>query len=228
MKKYIMIPQSLICNHDLGEKRVLVYSSIFFSGWNGDKISDLVSFSAYSVNRGKGKVLKQFDLLVSHLISNNYYSPDMVYIRQPERFCKIYHSEFQRIIKLRKDGLVNGKRINHANIILLLAYIRLHMIHDPHLPEMYSDLISRLSKQVEMSPRSVSSALDLLQELHIIYNEQLPRYQDSSGGWHSNVTVFVNMEHTGKHCDEYDYRKEIDRGKEILRKSYITRRNTLH
>lgn len=215
MKEFITIPWSLIQNQDLGDKRIIAYSSILFSGWAGDSLEDLLSYSRYSACRDKSGVRNQYKLLVDQLVLNRYFSygdRGMVYIKSDEPFGIIYRSEFDRIIQERDRSRSGGKRMNHAHLLLLLAYIRLRQTHRPGMPEIYSDLLTRISDCIGLSVRSISTGLKILEQLNIIYNEELPRYLDEEGHWHSNVRIFVNMELNGRSDVKRDWQEEVYRG----------------
>ena len=87
------------------------------------------------------------------------------------------------------------------------------MIHSTDCPEMYSDLLSRISENTGLSVRAVSLALDTLKELGIIHNEELPRYIGKDGQWHSSVRIFVNMESP---TDKHDWHENLSRAKELI------------
>ena len=211
MNQYVMIPNSLIQNRELGDKRVVVHNSIFFSGWSGDDIDELVLYAKYSLSRERGKVLDQFKELVSQLVQDGYYTRGMVYIKPKEGFGIIHYSEFQRIMQKREQERQRGNRINHAHLLLLLAHIRMCMFRQPGLPEVYSNLLKRISESTGLSVRSISSGLKILEELNIIHNEELPRYKDDAGHWHSNVRLFVNMELDGASDVIYNWQHELSR-----------------
>lgn len=219
MDEFIIIPRSIIHNKSIGDKRILIYSSIFFSGWSGKNFNELVQYSHYSACRDKGSVLNQYKNVVSHLMDNNYLSVGyggMVYNKKEEGFGIIYYSEFQRIMQERQHSLSQGKRINHAHLLLLLAHIRLCMIHKSKTPEIYSNLLIRISESIGLSVRSISSCLKTLEKLNIIHNEELPRYKDDDGYWHSNVRIFVNMELRGKPDINYDWCQEVVAGVQYI------------
>lgn len=215
MKEFITIPRSLILDRGLGDKRVIVYSSILFSGWPGDRVEDLVHYSRYSTCRDKSGVLNQYKSIIDQLVSKDYFFYDdrgIVYIKPNDSFGIIYYSEFQRILREREKSQKTGCRMNHAHLLLLLAHIRLNMIHKAGVPEMYSNLLVRISKSTGLSVRSISAGLKILEELNIIHNEELPRYKDEEGHWHSNVRIFVNMEPGWISDAQRDWQGEARRG----------------
>lgn len=211
--KFIKIPCSIILDKELGEKRIISFASIVFSNWSGTDYESLAQFSLYSGFRGKDGIIHQYKELVQHFIDGGYFNQldgGMVYIDQDEQFGIIYYSEFQKILKLRSEYKEQGRRLNHANILLLLAYLRLYMNHGRRKPEYYSNLLIRISKNTGLSVRSISSSLKALEELEIIHNEELPRYKSDDGNWHSNVRIFVNMKKRG--TISYDWQREVSKG----------------
>lgn len=221
MQEFIMIPRSIINNCELNEKRVLAYSSILFSGWGGENIEELVAYSRFSTRRDAGSILHQYRELVYHFIQNQYFrklNSGMQYIKQQDCFGIIYYDEFQKILQARERSILSRQRINHSHILLLLSHIRLCMIRQPDMPLFYSNLLCRISDNIGMSVRNITKSLKVLEELNIIHSEELPRYKDNKGRWHSNVKIFVNMDI--EEC-AYDWQDEVSRGIRYIMASQI-------
>ncbi len=220
--KIIKVPRSLIHNQSLNEKRVVAFASIIISGWSGADYESLVKYSLYSGFRGKDGVINQYKELVRSFFDAGYFTMSdggIIYIDQEEQFGIIYYSEFQRILQLRTECKADGRRLNHAHVMLLLSYIRLYMNYQKGKPVYYSNLLIRISENTGLSVRSISSCLKVLEELGIIHNEELPRYKDNDGGWHSNVRIFVNMKLYG--TISYDWHHEVLRSERLLRASQV-------
>ncbi|MBQ2176892.1 MAG: hypothetical protein II453_18180 [Alphaproteobacteria bacterium] len=216
--EFVKVPRSLIYNIGLGDKRVIAYLSILFSGWNGKKVSDLAAYSLYSSFRGTGGVISNFKMLVSELLSLGVLAKTEkgIFIAQTcEQFGIVYQSEFNKILAYRKECMQLGKRINHAHLLLLLAYIRLHMIHMQGQPCFYSNLLVRISESTGLSVRSISACLNVLEQLEIVHSEELARYQTKDGVWHSNVRIIVNMKIQGN--IKYDWKSEAQRAAFYIR-----------
>lgn len=208
--KIIKVPRSLIHNLSLNEKRVVAFASIIASDWSGADYESLTKYSLYSGFRGKDGVINQYKELVRNFLDAGYFTESdggIIYIDHEEQFGIIYYNEFQRILQLRTEYKENGHRLNHANILLLLSYIRLYMNYQKGKPVYYSNLLIRISKNIGLSVRSISSCLKVLEELCIIHNEELPRYKDNNGSWHSNVRIFVNMKLFG--TISYNWQHEV-------------------
>lgn len=216
--KIIKVPCSLIHNLSLNEKRVVAFASIIASSWVGSDYESLVNYSLYSNFRGKVGVINQYKELVQSFFVSGYFKKSdggIIYIDQEERFGIIYYDEFQRILKLRAECKADGRRLNHANVLLLLSHIRLYMNYQKGKPVYYSNLLIRISENTGLSVRSISSCLKVLEELDIIHSEELPRYRDDYGGWHSNVRIFVNMKMYG--TISYDWQHEVLRSVKLLK-----------
>ena len=209
MDNFVKIPSSIILNQSLGEKRIIAFTSIMVSDWNGKDITSLVRYSKYSECRDKSGVLNQYKKLVDLFSEQGYFNMvdgGIVYIEKSERFGTVYYSEIQKILNLRDEYKRKNKRLNHAQLLLILSYIRLYMIRRKGFPEMHSNLLVRISENTGLSVRSISSCLKVLEQLEIIHNEELPRYKDKDGCWHSNVRIFVNIKRHGD--TSYNWRHE--------------------
>lgn len=229
MNQYLMIPRSIIDNRQLGDKRAIIYSSIFFSGLHPSQTKELVKYSRFSTCRDKTGVMYQYKTVIESLYSIGLLDDDRdgFYIKPDKGFGAIYADEFQRIISERDRLALSRKRINHANIILLLVYIRSRMIRSAGVPEFYSDLLSRMAENTGISVRSISACLDALENLNIIHHEELPRYQSKDGIWHANVKIFVNMESHEQSNSPLDWKAETERGiKYIMARQKTKRRNS--
>lgn len=225
--KIIKIPRSLIHNLSLNKKRVVAFAAIIASNWSGTDYESLVKYSLYSGFRGKDGVINQFKELVRSFFDAGYFTKSdrgIIYIDQEEQFAIVYYSEFQKILQLRTKCKTDGHRLNHAHVLLLLSYIRLYMNYKKGKPVYYSNLLIRISKNTGLSVRSISSCLKILEELDIIHNEELPRYKDDNGGWHSNVRIFVNMKLYG--TISYDWHREVLRSVKLLRTNQEINRRT--
>lgn len=220
--KIIKVPRSLIHNLSLNEKRVVAFASIITSDWSGEDYESLVKYSLYSGFRGKDGVINQYKKLVRSFFDAGYFTESdggIIYINQEEQFGIIYYSEFHRILQLRAEYKLDGRRLNHAHILLLLSYIRLYMNYQKGKPVYHSNLLIRIAENIGLSVRSISSCLKVLEELCIIHNEELPRYKDNNGGWHSNVRIFVNMKLYG--TISYDWQNEVLRSIRLLRANQV-------
>lgn len=218
--EFIRIPRSLIYDKELGNKRILVYSSILFTCWSSKccNINKLIDDCDFVRGRVSSGVEKQFRILIGLLIEKGFVSTQEK-LGDTFSFCMqapinsfgiINRFEYDDIIQYRIKEKSNGKRINHSHILLLLSYIRLNMDKRTGKPMMHFSMLKTISDNTGLSVRSISAALKVLEELAIIHSEELPRYKDKNNNWHSNVKVFVNMKSL-KNNTNYDWRIELQK-----------------
>lgn len=208
----IKVPRSLIQAKDLGAKRVLVYMSIQFAHWDGCDIDSLIRSCGYSpsnrhihssANQVKSIARK---LAVYGLLDNNGLTP------HDECYGLISKAEYELIFSGNKTIPSDNKPYNAEAILLLLACIRCHMTHTSCAPQVYSNLVCRISDDIGLSTRTISNCIYWLEELDIIHSERLPRYKDGDGHWHTNVRIFVNRHGRLNADDTYDWQEETKRG----------------
>lgn len=215
--EFIRIPRSLIYDKELGDKRILVYSSMLFTCWSSKccTVNKLIDDCDFVRGRVSSGVEKQFKTLIGSLIEKGFVSTQgklgdtfSFCIKAPiNSFGIINRFEYDDIIQYRIKEKANGKRINHSHILLLLSYIRLNMDKRTGKPIMHFSMLKTISDNIGLSVRSVTAALKILEELSIIHSEELPRYQDKNNNWHSNVKVFVNIKPPMDNTN-YDWRDE--------------------
>ena len=211
----VQVPRNLILDQAIGDKRVLVYLAIRFIDWP-TSFENLILYSGYCADRHAGKAGTDMIDTFYDMELKGYYSGHGKDIQFPgieHGYGLISHSEFQNIIRARKERRF-GKTINQAHLFLLLAYIRCNIHKKAGCPQYYSDLLNRISENIGLSVRSISNGLRYLQMLGIIHSEELPRYTDEQGHWHSNVRIFVNM--SNPYDPAYDWKRELDDGKSII------------
>jgi len=227
---FIRIPRSLIYDKELGDKRIVVYSSMLFTCWDSKKcnINKLIDDCCYARGRVLNGVEYQFKEIIKCFNEKNYISIDKkpsdsfsFQIESPKNsFGVIYEFEYRKILNYRIIAKKDSRRINHAHLLLLLSYIRLNMDKQIGKPVMHFSMIGIISKNIGISVRSIATALRILEELSIIHSEELPRYKDKNGNWHSNVRIFINMEQCSLIATNtnYDWQEETVRAiNEILR-----------
>ena len=222
--EFVKVPRNLIYDKGLSDKRILAYTSILFHNWESKKcdVQELALYCGYSLSRKNSDADLQFLNLFKELSLERYILIDNLAGKTFTFSCKsptksfgiIYSSEFTKILEYRNKQKGNGRRVNHAHLLLLLSYIRLNMQKIKNKPVMHFSLLKTIAENINLSVRSITSALKILEELQIIHSEELPRYKDVNGNWHSNVKVFVNM----KYCSffetintNYDWKNETER-----------------
>ena len=202
----IQVPRGLIQDQTLGDKRVLVFAAILFSGWRGGGIDTLVTYAGYCTDRHVGKARSVVSDLVRIIEESGFLTDDT----HGNGYGVVERAEFDAIVRARGNG------VNHAHLLLLLAHIRLNMIKVHGFPEYYSDLLKRISVKTGLSARSVSKGITALERIGIIHGEELPRYKDGLGNWHSNTRVFVNMRRPYNRVCAYDWMDEVRKARMIV------------
>lgn len=218
--EYIRIPRSLIYNKELGDKRVLSYSSLLFHCWDEKRcdIPELLSFCGFSDNRHSyavssefAELFQKFDLAKYINIKSKTKNYFTFFSEPPKRsFGIIYKNEFAQILEYRKIQKENRVRINHSHLVLILSYIRLNMERQPGKPVIHFSMLKTIAENVGISPRSVTTAINILESLSIIHHEPLPRYRDEDGNWHTNIKIFVNIGNVNN-VTGYDWQQETQR-----------------
>ena len=213
---FAQVPRSLIEDIGISDKRVLVYLTMQFSMWSGIMIDELTAYCGYSSNnRHSGSAKRQVNDIVQYLQNRGYITiagGRLIVKKRNDCFGAIYDDEFELIMRSRETTIPYGCKINHAHLLLMLACIRCHMAHAYNEPQMYSNLLKRISDSIGISVRSVSNCARVLEDLEIIHSEELPRYKDGQGNWHSNVRIFVNRQNRNSIDHTYDWQKETKRG----------------
>lgn len=212
----IKIPRKLITDIELSEKRIIVFAGILFSQFSYAQADDIINFCQFQIHKGKNSIAEQIKYLISYFRYSgliDWSQGGAIYIEQPGQYAIIYYSEFEQIINYRSERLKDNQRINHSNVLLLLAYIRLYMDYS-NQPTFHSNLLNRLAENTGLSVRAISSSLSILEELSIIHNEELARYKDSEGKWHSNLRIFVDMKQQG--LFDYNWRRVVKQAANII------------
>ena len=221
--EFIKVPRTLIERQDIGDKRVLIFLSSIFFNWSGSCFDDFVEFCGYSnLNRHKDSAMVRVQDTLDDLQANRYLNQTSGRIAPVERadcFGIIYQDEFFKITNYRKLLCGEGKRMNHAHVLLMLACVRCHMFHIAGRPRVYSNLLKRISNQIGLSVRSLSNCIRTLEDLSILHSEELPRYKDCDGQWHSNVRIFVDKH--DRTNSAYDWQAETRRGINMILASQL-------
>ena len=221
--EFIKVPRMLIEQQDIGDKRVLIFLSAIFFDWTGSCFDDFVEFCGYSkLNRHKDSAMDQVQDTLMYLYASKFLYKDagnIVPVNRADCFGIIYRDEFFKIINYRKLLCGEGKRVNHAHVFLMLACVRCHMFHIAGRPRVYSNLLKRISNQIGISVRSLSNCIRTLEDLGILHSEELPRYKDCDGHWHSNVRIFVDRH--DRTNSAYDWLVETRRGINMILASQL-------
>lgn len=207
---YLRVPSSVTTNQELGEKRILVYTSSMFLSWtSAEELAQQCGFFPDRHNRGTGK---QFSDCLTQLQNLGYIRRGNFGAYQMEvneGFGIITFDEFAKILEYRANA---SGRINHAHMFLLLAHVRQFM--HKQRPRYYSNLFKRISTELGISQRAVSIAAKNLETAGILHCEELPRYK-TNNQWHTNVHIFVDL----KGSNDYDWHIEMEAGINQIRRT---------
>ena len=153
----------------------------------------------------------------------------------PEKdFGLLYDFEIQAIMNYTSDY----KPLTKSMILLMVSYIRAftwkridsisgHSIGSiKRKPEIFHCQIDTIATFIGIDRKKVRMCINVLSELGLLVSHKMPRFQDESGQWHTDETIFVcpYKYKTTKNdgiikcsSDEYDYQKELEYGIMFLR-----------
>lgn len=250
-KKFIKMPTSIIFNKDIDVKRVLVMSYFLFtmglaSNYVSCSLNNIIDFFNLKKPNKKSKFRKEILDVISYLVNNEYLyiiDKDINNIdSQSDEIIKY----FVNIDKLEKESFVilfsdeiykiatysSGNNDTQIKIysLLLLAYMRKCISFRRHesfnFSESFSSTYTIICDELGgVTYRYISKSFDLLQELNILYHENLKRIKDKDGNWINIGLIFSNMyrrnwiynkdgerEFKEEYGEEY-YKEEINKGK---------------
>jgi hypothetical protein len=152
------------------------------------------------------------------------------------QFALIYIDELQKITEFKKHTK-DVNKMNSSIILLVLSYLRVNMLrrqgeyfaNKSDKPEFCYRMYIDIEKDIGISNRYISRAVKILNEMDLIVSEEMPRYKDEKGNWHTEVTLFVNKykrEKGGESLNiDYDYQQELAWGKEYVKeKKYLNKK----
>lgn len=242
---YIKIPLSIITNKDLNSKRVLVliYFLAHMSSFNNMVCFNLEMIIKYfnlkNPNKNS-KFKKDIADIIKYLFDNDYlYKNNLIetssilkneiitcYVNtdryNDERFALIYLDDIYKIINYK-----NNKNNNQLKIymFLLLSYIRIKIPIRTHESFFYIEAYNGFYKNISdelgnATYKYISESFNILQELEIIYHEQIKRFKNKQGYWINAGLVFANMYKRifDKNNDDTYEIKEISSGEDYYKK----------
>lgn len=225
-KLLFQIPESVILDKSLGDKRVTSLSyMLYFKSFTGNvnfSIDKMVSWTGKVPNRNRGKINQKFCEAVSLLAEDGLIElleepnnsactsavVDVDRIRDmcdKEHYATIYFDELEKILGYRNGDKLD-RHMDNETVLMVFAFLRLNVrLRRNRLFEGESDVDERRSKSpdayncyycdiassLDLSERAVSKAVDVLNDLGLIYSETLPR-EKVNGKWVTNTTVFCN------------------------------------
>lgn len=196
--EFVRVPSGLIHSSRINSKRVLLYTALLFQagGRNECDLNSLISFCSFSADRHKYAATNQYRQIIDDLkwISVKWECSNRFSFQlEPfDHYGIIYRQEFADIIEYRNRERTHNRLVNHSNLLLVLAYVRLHMDNRSDKPNTHFTFIKTIANDTGISTRSVSAAIKQLEELNILRTKDLPHYMDKDHVWHSAVKIFAN------------------------------------
>lgn len=165
---------------------------------------------------------------------------------QTESFAVVYLDELYKILEYKKDNNKDAF-LNNTVLLLVFAFFRNAIfrrlnklkpeevnidnlnshIHDVEsrrslYPEAYADKYSEISKKIGVTPRTISKAVDILEELGLLVTDSAYRIHDEDGKYNTQDTIFANAYkregNTLLDAGEEYYRREIENKTKIIQK----------
>lgn len=265
---YLKIPRSLIYAHECGDKRVSCFSYfVLHSGLNKRVLFQcnyLITWCGFKPKRDKGCMNDKFKQVIAWMYENNFiqtadetifhtkdFSRNSTLIANinpmaffpVNNFGMVFDFEIDKIIEYSKEHRLHmDRRITHATLLLILAYIRCNIRSRPkesydtqseieRCPEVFYRMYTDIAKDLGLQERVVSNSIHILCDLQIIAKQEMPRFQDKNGAWHTDATMFVNrykyiQEPVTKEPmsdNDYNYKRELTYSKKLLasKKYYV-------
>lgn len=158
-------------------------------------------------------------------------------------FGMIFDFEIESIRKYsEKNHLQLDKRITHATIMLLLAYVRCNIRYRAiecyelaseieKSPEIFYKKYNEMSVELGIPERICSKCIDILCDLKILEKAEMPRFKDDDGNWHTDSTIFANkhkyvQDYKTKEpviYEDYNVKREIKYGKKLVASKAFTK-----
>lgn len=230
---YAMIPYGVIHDTDMDVNRVLILSAILFSQWKCadvfaptvDELLPLIDYSGYVARRSSRSIINKYRSIIVRLAEDGYLSNsdlidgncdsgtgELIYNRKNQQCAILWHSEFNMLVFKRKRETEENcdNKTNAATALLLLAHVRAmaYAHHSSSKTKYYFNFINEICDRLGLSYYGCSSARRVLDFMGILYSEELPRFTDALGNWHSNVTLFIDKvvhRSDGKLDKSYNY-----------------------
>ena len=160
---YVRIPEEIIQDVSIGEKRVIIFSYLCCRRSLDDtvafSITELVEWSKLKPNYRTGKINQKYWFVLERFTELNYIKTKLDFKRltseqknsneylnvlinnekfdMTERYGIIYFDELQKILNFKKElenNEIETNRISSSQILLVLSYIRLNMNRIPNKP----------------------------------------------------------------------------------------------
>lgn len=163
-----------------------------------------------SDNKPTGGYLKLSEELTNTTYINLTFNSDKLNNQcNEEYYAMIYLDEYQKILSYKFDNK-KDTATNVSVLLLVFAYLRLKIVcrtntfkfqggfesiqeKKEKYPDAYNCKYKDMAEQIGITARSASKAVNILNELGLIYKEPVERTQLDDGSWVTNDTIFVNM-----------------------------------
>lgn len=208
---FIKIPESIILNKIINDKRISVFSylyckttmdyKILFSiqsicNWLGKKINKhknrntITSKIIDTINyfNNEGIVSFSDELSLTTFVEAEFDKDNFANIFNNERFAKIYIDELNMILDYKN---INSKdtKLDNSIVLLVFAYLRMkipirnNLAGASHRPEAFDNYYKDIGEEIGVSERIVSRAVSALIDLGLIYVRQRDSvpYVDNNG-----------------------------------------------
>jgi len=266
--KYIKVPRELIYANTIGDKRISCFSYFVFhtclnmrSFYN---CNYLIEWCGFKPKRNKGAMNDKFKQVFTWFYDNglihnyddsNYSEKDFTekntvivdlnrdWIFPEKQFGMVFDFEIDLIKEYsEKNRLQLDKRITHATVLLVLAYIRCNIRYRAmecyelvyeikKAPEIFYKKYNEIAIDLGVPERICSKCVDILCDLQILEMAAMPRFKDDDGNWHTDSTIFANkykyvQDNKTKEpvlYEGYDVKREIKYGKKIVASKSFTK-----
>lgn len=201
---YVRIPEEIIQDVSIGEKRVIVFSYLCCRRSLDDtvafSITELVEWSKLKPNYRTGKINQKYWSVLERFTELHYIKTKLDFKRltseqknsneylnvlinnekfdMTERYGIVYFDELQKILNFKKElenNEIETNRISSSQILLVLSYIRLNMKRIPNKPRCCYRLLKTISEDIEISERYIKRIITILSELDIVKFEEMKR-----------------------------------------------------
>lgn len=213
--------------------------------------SKILELIEYLQSKGFITVLNEIETAAS-ITEIAFNIQKVVDLCQSEYFAVLYLDELQRILNY-KNTISNDTPYNIDITLLTFAFLRMvipkrqnkfrpeeinidgtnnHVRDIEHrrteFPEAYDAYYKDIGLKLGISERQVSTAVNALKDMGLLYFETMPRTKDDDGDWHTHTTIFCNAYKREKDClldagEEY-CRREINNKRRKINE-YFGRRN---
>lgn len=166
---------------------------------------------------------------------------DIEKLNPKNNFGIVYDFEIERI----NSYYSSYKPLNKSLLLLLFAYIRAFTWNRTNeisghsesskkrKPEIFYSQFTTIAEFIGTNRKMIARATMVLEELGLIKTHRMPRYQDSSGQWHTDDIIYIfpyryisrNNRIVQCSIEEYNYRKELEYGISFLREQkYVSKK----